>query len=219
MKNKTRLDLNNSPLPKSTVEVSWSLVSFSTMYEVNITKTKSGLVVYQNFTSPETDRVLIEQVLDHYTVYRATVRAFSEGGRGPVSIGYRFRTDEGCKDVNTLLNMSRITNVCITVPSLPLNFEFVGHTHNAVQVAWSPPLYPNGVLTGYELSCAKIDYIDDSWHTEGNFWFMYPTVTDRIYNVTGLAAETYYVCLLAGKNDRYRGHQEQVLPYTDYSMF
>ncbi|XP_062510910.1 phosphatidylinositol phosphatase PTPRQ-like isoform X2 [Corticium candelabrum] len=202
VKNESRLNYKNEPLPMSTVNVSWSLESTKTSntvikYRVTIRNSRSR-IVNSSFTTPTTHSLLIE--LNHFTHYTATVQAYSNCSVHLLSKTHAFLTDEG-------------------LLALPSNFTFVGHTHNAVQVSWLPPSQPNGIVRGYTLSYAKANCsLGHTYVEDASSWVKIAAInaTDRVYTITGLTPDTCYACLLAATN-KYKGYDTHLDVYTDYA--
>ena len=71
--------------------------------------------------------------LHTYTMYAITVQAYNLAGEGPISAAVYNRTKEG-------------------IPGIPGSIEFLNVTMTTVNVTWSRPHQPNGVIRAYELA-------------------------------------------------------------------
>ena len=92
-----------------------------------------------------------------------------------------------------LLCFTPISILKITVPSAPLNLEYVNLTSTAIQVTWLPPADPNGIIDNYTLML--------TFEADGTS----ENITDisiTTHNVTGLLPYQEYTIVVYALTDK-----------------
>ncbi|XP_067124638.1 receptor-type tyrosine-protein phosphatase mu-like isoform X3 [Centruroides vittatus] len=117
----------NAPYPSNGVIVKYRLHIWPTDNELD---TKSFSV---NNNGNEDGQYTFEN-LEPFTNYSVQVQAATKIGWGNWSSVVSIRTKE-------------------YVPDPPSKIDMIPHSNNSVTISWSPPLKPNGILSGYKVSC------------------------------------------------------------------
>ena len=206
------------PVPRSSVNITWDpVVGDVEHYEIVIVESQTGIAIYNNTIKLNACYDFVDQLLKHYTNYSVRVRAIFDVIPGPFSEYVMFLTDEGGE-------LGEFVPSCIKFyclvdclePSLPRGFVFAGSTSDSVFVRWLPPLYHNGILSGYVLTwTSAVVGAGGSVDVSGNYGSVRLSHTQTSYAITGLEENTLYVCFLSAYNNKYGGYQQFLLTITE----
>ncbi|KAM9770293.1 protein sidekick-1-like isoform 2-T2 [Menidia menidia] len=140
-------------------------------------------------TEGEGNLSLLLRDLKKYTVYKLEVLAYTRMGDGPTSSPILLRTKED-------------------VPGPPVRMVFPEVRLTSVRVVWQPPVFPNGILLGYQISY-RLDIKDPQrWTT------VEVGSNARQFTVTGLTSGQTYVFRLTARTAVGWGEQQEALVVT-----
>ncbi|XP_041838887.1 protein sidekick-1-like isoform X2 [Melanotaenia boesemani] len=132
---------------------------------------------------------LLLLALQKYTMYVLQVLAYTRIGDGPPSNPILLRTKED-------------------VPGPPLRMVFPEVRLTSVRVVWQPPVFPNGIILGYQISYRLDSRNPLQWTT------VEVGSNARQFTVTGLSSEQAYVFRLTARTAVGWGEQQEALVVT-----